>query len=120
MVIEDIKTNLENCQYGNQKGVSINHYLVNWIDKILKTLDKNNLEESYALVLNLYYWKKAFDMQCPKLGLQSFISNGVRPALLPVLKSFLQNRKMRVKWHNKFSTERNLNGGGPLWVYGNI
>ena len=73
--------------------------------------------------MNLYDWRKAFDMQCPKLGLESFIKNGVRPSLLPVLKKFLQNRKMTVKWHNKFSTERSLNGGGPqggtlgIWKY---
>ena len=105
MVIEDIKVNLERSQYGNQKGMSINHYLVNMLNKILRTLDKNNLKESYAILLNLYDWRKAFDMQCPKLGLESFIKNGVRPSLLPVLKNFLQNRKMTVKWHNKFSTE---------------
>ena len=63
MVIEDLKSNLEKAQYGNQKGTSINHYLINLIDKSLITLDKNKHDESYALILNLYDWKKAFDMQ---------------------------------------------------------
>ena len=88
LVIEDLRINLEKSQYGNQKGISINHYLVNLINKILMTLDTNNPEESYAIILNLYDWKKAFDMQCPKLGLKSFIKNGVRPSLLPVLRIF--------------------------------
>ena len=62
-------------------------------------------------------------MQCPKLELESFIENGVRPFLLPVLRNFLQNRKMKVKWHNTMSSERPLNGGGPqggtlgIWEY---
>ena len=106
-----------------RKNMSINHYLINLMNKIQSTLDRNNIEESYAVILNLYDWKSAFDMQCPILGLKSFIRNGVRPYLLPVLRNFLQNRRLKVKWHNKMSSERPLNGGGPqggtlgIWEY---
>ena len=123
MVIEDLSKSLDKCQYGNQKGVSINHYLVNLIHKVLYVLDKNGNNEAYAVIMNLYDWKSAFDMQCPKLGLISFMKNGVRPSLLPVLKNFLQDRTMKVKWHGKVSSERPLNGGGPqgttfgIWEY---
>ena len=51
-------------------------------------------------------------MQCPKLGLISFMKNEVQPSLLPVLKNFMQDRTMKVKWHGKLSGERLLNGGG--------
>ena len=81
--------------------MSINHYLIKLINKVLLTLDKSNLGEQKAVILNLYDWKSAFDMQCHKLGLESFVKNGVKPSLLPVLKNFLQNRKMKVKWHGK-------------------
>ena len=113
MVIEDLSRTLDVSQYGNQKKLSINHYLVKLVDKIQSSLDKNNIDESYAVILNLYDWKSAFDIQCPKLGLQSFVRNGVRPSLLPVLRNFLQDRKMKVKWHNKVSSEKPLNGGSP-------
>ena len=37
----------------------------------------------------------------------------VRKSLIPVLISYFQNRKMRVKWQNQLSTVRDLPGGGP-------
>merc|ERR1712208_43370 len=60
-------------------------------------------------------WKQAFSRQCPKLGIESFIKNGVRPALIPTLISYFQGRKMKVKWHGQMSTTRDLKGGGPQW-----
>ena len=58
-------------------------------------------------------WSKAFDRQCPTLGVQSFIRNGVRKDLIPVLTNFFQDRKMQVKWQGFLSTVRELPGGGP-------
>ena len=58
-------------------------------------------------------WSKTFDRQSHRLGVQSFIDNGVRPSLIPVLLSFFQERTMQVKWNNKLSRNRKLPGGGP-------
>ena len=58
-------------------------------------------------------WLQAFDRQSHKLSIQSFIENGVRPSLIPVLLSFFQNRQMKVKWNGKTSSSHKLNGGGP-------
>ena len=58
-------------------------------------------------------WSKAFDRQDPKLGIESFIRNGVRPTLIPLLVSYFQERKMIVKWHGLTSSTRDLPGGGP-------
>ena len=63
--------------------------------------------------VQLVDWAQAFDRQCPKLGVESFIKNGVRRSIIPVLISYFQNRKMKVKWHGQLSTERDLPGGGP-------
>ena len=63
-------------------------------------------------------WKQAFDRQCPKLGLKSFMKNGVRRSLIPILTNYLQDRKMRVKWNGVLSSVKSLNGDGPqgaLW-----
>ena len=60
-------------QYGNVKGLSIQHYLVKMVDKILTILDTNNEEEKYAVVAKLVDWSKAFDRQDPKLGIQNFM-----------------------------------------------
>ena len=54
----------------------------------------------------------------PTLGVQSFVNNGVRSSIIPLLIKYFQDRRMIVKWHGVESTERTLNGGGPqgaLW-----
>ena len=63
--------------------------------------------------MSMIDWSKAFDHQSHILGVQSFIDNGVRPSLIPILLNFFQDRKMRVKWKKNLSSSRNLPGGGP-------
>ena len=113
IMIEDMKLSRDMSQYGNCKGVSTQHYLIRMIDNILTHLDKNNKNEVNAVLVQLVDWSQAFDRQCPLLGIQSFIKNGVRKSIIPVLISFFQERKMRVKWRKKLSSVRHLPGGGP-------
>ena len=113
LMIHDMRHNIDPTQYGNVKGKSINHYLIKMINRILTSLDNNSRRETFAVVANMIDWSKAFPRQCPKLGVQSFIDNGVRPSLIPVLVSYFQGRKMKVKWHQCVSSTRLLNGGGP-------
>ena len=110
---EDIKDKLDKDQYGNEKGLSTTHYLVNMVHKILMAVDTNNSKEKYAVIAQLVDWSKAFDRQDPKIGMDSFIKCGVRPSLIPILGSFFQERKMTVKWLETLSTTRNLPGGVP-------
>ena len=123
LIISDMKEKMDPSQFANQKGLSIQHYLIQFIDRILVALDRNSKSESCAVLATLVDWKQAFPRQCPKLGVESFIRNGVRPALIPVLINYFQGRKMKVKWQGQVSSERDLNGGGPqgssfgLWEY---
>ena len=110
-LISDMKRDVS--QYGNQKGLSINHYLIKMINKILTALDKNSPAEAMAVIAQMVDWKQAFPRQCHKLGVTSFIKNGVRKELIPVLISYFQNRKMTVKWNGQFSSIRDLPGGSP-------
>ena len=112
-IIGDINAQIDPSQYGNEKGLSTTHYLVNMIHKILMTVDTNNSNEKYAVIAQLVDWSKAFDRQDPKIGMDSFIKCGVRPSLIPILGSFFQERKMTVKWLGTLSTTRNLPGGVP-------
>ena len=57
-------------------------------------------------------WKSAYSRQCHKLGIESFLRNGVRPSLIPLLINYFQNRQMRVKFHNKTSKPRHQPGSG--------
>ena len=99
LMISDMKANLDPSQYGNQKKISIDHYLINMIHRILSALDKKETRKCFAVVANLIDWNNAFPRQCPKLGVESFTKNGVRPSLIPVLVNYFQNREMTVKWH---------------------
>ena len=113
VMMADMKMSRDPSQYGNSKGVSTQHYLIKMIDRILTQLDRNNQKETNAVLVQLVDWAQAFDRQCPQLGIQSFIQNGLRKSIIPVLMSYFKNRQMKVKWRNKLSTQRNLPGGGP-------
>ena len=91
----------------------INHYLINMINRILTATDTNSSNKAFAVIASYIDWKQAFPRQCPKLGILSFIKNGVRPSLLPVLVSYFQDRQMSVKWRGCQSEPRVINGGGP-------
>jgi hypothetical protein len=113
LMISDMSAKMDPAQYGNQKGISIQHYLINVIHRILTALDNNSRRETFAIVANLIDWNNAFPRQCPKLGVESFIQNGVCPALIPVLINYFQDREMSVKWHGCRSTPIKIHGGGP-------
>ena len=113
LIISDMSSSVDPSQYGNQRGVSIQHYLINMIHCILTALDNNSRKDIFAVIANLIDWNNAFPRQCPKLGIESFMANGVRPALIPVLINYFQNREMTVKWHGCHSLPRKVNGGGP-------
>ena len=98
LMISDMKEKLDPAQYANQKGLSIQHYLVKFIDRVLKAVDKNSKKDVCAVLATLVDWKQAFSRQCPTLGVKSFIQNGVRPALIPLLVNYFQGRQMKVKW----------------------
>ena len=118
-LIDDMKQKLDSAQYANQKGLSINHYLVKLVDRVLCALDGSRKGETHTVIACFIDWSKAFDRQDPTLAVLSFQKNGVRPLLI----SFFENRTMKVKWHNVMSSTKNLPGGGPqgtslgIWSY---
>ena len=108
----------DRSQYGNEKGIGVNHYLIRMIHEILTGVDKNSSNEKFAVICTRIDWKQAFDRECPTLGVEAFMRNGVRKSLIPLLTNYLQDRKMFVKWNGETSDILDLNGGGPqgaLW-----
>ena len=114
MIISDMQAKLDPSQYGNQKHTSIQHYLVRMLHRILTSLDRNSKGEVNAVLCLFIYWKQAYSRQCHTLGVKSFIDNGVRPSLIPILISYFEDRQMRVKWHGETSAPRKLPGGGAM------
>ena len=113
MMIDDMKEKLDKRQFANQKGVGINHYLIQMLNRVLGALDNNSKGEIKAVLATFVDWKQAFPRQCPKLGVSAFIDCGVRPSLIPLLVNYFQNRRLRIKWKKIYSTQRKLNGGEP-------
>ena len=111
-LISDLQPYKDPSQYGNEKGLSIVHYLVKMIHTILTAVDNNTKQEAKAVIIQLIDWQGAFDRQCHKLGVEAFLRNGARKSLIPILISYFQNRQMSVKWNGKFSTPYPLLGGG--------
>ena len=109
LVTTDMEKHMDPAQLGNQRGISVQHYLI----QMLTALDNNSRGDIFAVVANLVDWNNAFPRQCPKLGVESFMENGVRPPLIPLLINYFQERKMSVKWHGQFSAPKDIHGGGP-------
>ena len=103
LMINDMKANLDPSQYANQKGISIQHYLVNMLYRILTTLDCSTKGEVKAVLATFVDWQQAFPCQCAKLGVEAFIAVGIRPSLIPMLLNCFQNRSMSVKWKGVYS-----------------
>ena len=110
-IMEDIAPNIDTSQYGNQKGTSTEHLMVNLMDMILKLLDNNN--NCSAVIASLVDWAAAFDRQDPTLAIQKFIKMGVRPSVIPLLVSYLTDRQMQVRFNGAYSGTYKLPGGGP-------
>ena len=94
-IMEDISPKIDRSQYGNQKGTSTEHMMVKLMDRILQLLDNNH------------------NCSAVQLAKEKFIKMVVRPALIPVLVSYLTDRQMQVRYNNIYSSTYSLPGGGP-------
>ena len=56
MVIDDMKLNMDKSQYANQKGTSVQHYLIKMLDRILSQLDASK-GDSMAVGVQLFFEK---------------------------------------------------------------
>ena len=114
LMVSDMKQNLDPSQYGNKKKISINHYLIRMLHRIVTCLDNNQRGEINAILCLFIDYKAAFSRMCHNLGIKSFIDNGVRPSIIPALISYYENREMFVKWHGKTSSKRKMPGSGAM------
>ena len=110
-ILEDISDNMDIGQFGGEKGTGTEHMIVCLIDRIQQLLDRN--PDQSAVIAASVDWAAAFDRQDPTLAIKGFIEIGVRPALIPILVSYLSERKMKVKFNGQESEVLPLIGGGP-------
>ena len=110
-IMEDVSHNIDTGQFGGQAGIGTEHMVVCLLDRILQLLDRH--PDRSAVIATYLDWSQAFDRQDPTLAILKFIKLGVRPALIPLLVSYLTDRKMRVKFNGEMSAFLRLIGGGP-------
>ena len=109
--MDDIWSNIDPGQFGGQAGLGTEHMVVSFLDRILELLDRH--PDRSAVIATCLDWSQAFDRQDPTLAILKFIKIGVRPSLIPLLVSYLSDRKMRVKFNGTMSKFLTLIGGGP-------
>ena len=103
--------NIDIGQFGGQPGTGTEHMIVCFMDRILQLLDTH--PDRSAVIATCLDWSAAFDRQDPTLAILKFIKMGVRPSLIPLLSSYLTDRKMKVKFNSEMSEFMSLVGGGP-------
>ena len=110
-IMEDVSENIDIGQFGGQGGIGTEHMIVCFMDRILQLLDSH--PDKSAVIATSLDWSAAFDRQDPTLAILKFIQLGVRPSLIPLLASYLTDRKMQVRFNGELSEFLVLIGGGP-------
>ena len=110
-IMEDIFDKIDIGQFGGQSGMGTEHMIVCFLDRILKLLDM--FPDKSAVIATSLDWAAAFDRQDPTIAILKFIQLGVRPSLIPLLISYLTDRKMQVKFNGEISEILTPIGGGP-------
>ena len=110
-ILEDICDNVDIGQFGGQRGTGTDHMIVCLVNRVLQLLDTHR--DQSAVIAATIDWAAAFDRQDPTLAIKSFIEIGVRPALIPILISYIDDRKMQVRFNGELSDILSLIGGGP-------
>ena len=96
-------------QYGGFKGNSICHYLIEFVNFILHEQESG----STAVLACLVDFSKAFNRQDHAILITKLCDLGVPGWLLKLVVSFLENRKMFVRYNGEQSRMFSLPGGGP-------
>ena len=52
-LISDMSDLRDKSQYGNEKAISVNHYLIKIIHEILTSVDKNSSNEKFAVICTM-------------------------------------------------------------------
>ena len=108
-LLADIRANLDPKQYGNLKGKSTTHYLVDLLDFVLKGLEEKN---TMALIL-LVDFQKAFDYIDHTVAVTQLFHLGCRPSILRFVGDFLSHRRHRVAYQDALSEYDEITCGVP-------
>ena len=109
-LLEFIGEKIDPKQFGGQKGNSITHYLIEFINFILYNQDMSN---PHAVVALLVDYSKAFNRSNHHTLITLLSDLGVPKWLLKIVISFLSEREMIVRYKGHKSAKKSLPGGTP-------
>lgn len=111
IMLDDLRAEipLDPTQYGGMKGCSVDHLLVDAHEDVLGAID----EGKHSVMLGVDY-QKAFNRLDHAVCIQELTRLGASAATISIIRSFLTNRRMRVRLPDgSLSEERPLFGGSP-------
>ena len=122
-ITDEIHSGVNTRQFGNQKGVSTTHCLIDVYHHLISGVEK----AGSIGTLMLMDFSKAFDIIDHKIVIAKLLDLGAPPSIAPWVVDFLTNRKQRVKYKDTYSEWVPLSGGvsqgtilGPIAFLGMI
>ena len=107
-MIQNMSQSLDSQQFGNRKGRSTSHYLVQLVQHIHQTW-----EDGLTANLLAVDYSKAFDRVDITVAIQKLIHMGVSSALIPWISDFLTDRKQCVRVNGATSEWYSVTCGVP-------
>ena len=110
-ILQQLKSEvpLSHTQFGGIRGSSVNHFLIETWDNIMKSLEDNRA----AAVVSSIDFEKAFNRVCHNQCLTSATTLGASSETVRMLRAFLTGRTMSVKINGTLSAPKPVNGGAP-------
>ena len=109
-LLDHIGEKLDFRQYGGQKGNSISHYIIEFLNFILSCQDS---DDQIAVLAVMIDFSKAFNRQNHNILITKLSDMGAPGWLLRIVIAFLEDRRMQVNYKGKLSSVKTLPGGGP-------
>ena len=108
-IIDEIHNGIDHRQFGNQKGVSTTHCLIDVYHHLVSGVEKTGSISTLVLT----DFSKAFDLIDHRIVVVKLLDLGVPPAIVQWVVGFLTNRRQRVKYKDAYSEWIQLSGGVP-------
>ena len=102
-LLEYLQEHLDLWQYGGQKGSSVSHYLIDFINFVSYNQDINNIHAVLAVAVD---FSKAFNRQNHNILIELLSELGIPGWLLQIVIGFLENRQIEVHYKGEKSNRR--------------
>ena len=109
-LLDHLQDKIDLFQYGGQKGHSVSHYLIDFINFVAYNQDVSNIQAVLAVTVD---FSKVFNRQNHLILVELLSELGVPGWLLRIIIGFLKDREMEVLFKGVKSSRKKLPGGSP-------